>query len=142
MNAPQTMAAAMAAIPEILIKAGLTDGSTLEEDDQIRKATKPIFWFQKVDKQIASNKSTFVRWSLGPITPTDSADDGVAERHVLAYVDVWTSARPDDSKIERLAKRICDEFEKAGWGFELNGQPYFDSSSKRYQLSYSAEKVI
>ena len=46
MNAPQTMAAAMAAIPEILIKAGLTDGSALEEDDQIRKATKPIFWFR------------------------------------------------------------------------------------------------
>jgi len=140
MNAPRTMAKAKAEISGALAKSGLVDGAALEDDSQIKREKRVMFWHGRVENQIASGKDTFVTFRVASVDAIADGDDGTASRSVLAYIDVWTMAPTDSDKILKTLDRIAKTLEGLGWSFEQSGQEYRDSPSNRNQLTYSAEK--
>jgi len=140
MNAPRTMAKAKAEMSEALAKAGLVEGASLEDDSQLKKEKRVVFWQGKVENQIASEKETFVTFKVASVDPIADGDDGTASRNALAYVDLWTTLPTDSEKILKTLDRIEKALGDLGWSFEQSGQEYHDSSSSRNQLTYSAEK--
>jgi hypothetical protein len=141
MTSPEALASAMKEIQRILEDSKIKNGSTLGIDE-ISKVKSIIFWFNKCDDPEAAKKDTFIVWKIASEDPNGSADDRAASRKILAYVDIWTVKQPDDDALVKTLKSIAGCFEDNDWSFELSGPPYYDSSSKRYQLSYSAEKQL
>jgi hypothetical protein len=139
MSAPKTIAEALKEIQKSLQEAGLVDGDSLEID-QIKKTKKTLFWLSRCEDQDASAKDTFVVYRINSSAAIGHADDSAASRAVTAYIDVWTSKKPDDAKVVAAVDRISKAFEKDEWEFELAGSPFYDISSKRHQLSFSATK--
>jgi hypothetical protein len=141
MTSPEIMANAMKEIQKALEDSKTKNGSTLGIDE-ISKTKSIIFWFNKCDSPEAAKKDTFIVWKIASLDQSGSADDRAVARKILAYVDILTVKQPDDDALIKTLKSIADSFEGKDWSFELSSPPYYDSSSKRYQLSYSAEKQL
>lgn len=141
MRSDEALAIAAKSIPKALESAGFLNGEALDEDE-IGKRNAPIFWPIKAEDPDATGKKIFAVWKIQTIDPQSSADDAVTARDATAYLDFWVMGSPYAKQFEKYVANASKALEKEGWEVELNGQPYFDSSSKRTQVSYVLTKSI
>ena len=124
---------------ESLVRAGLANGAQLGEGE-VKGETRTIFWPNRVTDPEATKKRTFAVVTVNSLEPNVEGDND-AGATVTAYVDFHTLASPDDpaflSEVERVETKLRDE----GWGTELNLPFGYDQTSKRHQLTLSAEKT-
>lgn len=141
MRADEAMAIVAEDIPSILESAGFVNGETLDEDE-IAKRDAPIFWPMKAENPDATGKRIFSVWKIQTLEPLASAENDVECRRATAYIDFWVMGSPYAGAVKKAVARASKAFRKDGWEFELNSAPYYDSSSKRTQVSYVLTKTI
>ncbi len=122
-----------------LTAAGFLNGD-LMDDDEIGENPSPEFWETKAPQRAASVAKDFIVYRLQSLEPVGHGDD-LRDHHAVAYVDLWTFSSFSSTEVETSMKALEKAFDKKGWGFEL-GSTYYDSSSKRHQISIRVTKTI
>ena len=140
MTTIEALQLAMAEIAAILISAGLIEGEALDPDE-IPKREGTIFWPLRCEDPAAAKKETFCVYKVQALDPFARGDD-LTDRSATAYIDFWTLLPVTDKRLGKQIKRVEDKLNKEGWAVELAASPYYDSSTKRHQLTLSAEKPI
>lgn len=140
MNSVETFETAADEVIKILTKAKLVDGSTLQPEELKKSSKRVLFWYRRIETQDATKYPIKVIWSLGSLTPDGYADDVVARRNVIAYIDVYSKNGDLDSKTLTVLKDINKSFTKKGWKFEKTAYDSIDYIDGEYQLRYQATK--
>lgn len=141
MTSPEAMALACKEIPTVLASAGLVDGDALDSDEERRDGdNRPAFWAMRAERPSQTSRETFVVWKYATDEPIDEGDDD-SDRKVRCYIDIWSLESFDSPGLIKLAKIIAKKAKESGWQLEPTDSPYYDNSSQRTLLSYSAEKV-
>lgn len=140
MTAIESLQKAMLAAAAILLSAGLVEGESLDPDE-IPKRDSVIFWPFRCEDPAATKKETFCVYKVQGLDPTVRGDDR-SDRSATVYIDFWTLLPITDKRLGKTIKKVEEKFTEAGWSIELGASPYYDSSSKRHQLTLSAEKPI
>lgn len=140
MTTIEALQLAMAEIALALAAAGMTDGESLDPDE-IPKREGVIFWPFRCEDPAATKKETFCVYKVQGLDPSVRADDR-SEPNATAYIDFWTTLPVTDKALGKRIKKAEEELVKRGWAVGLGASPYYDSPTKRHQLTLSAEKPI
>ena len=105
MTVIEARAIAMTEIPQILAKAKLTEGNTLDGDEVV-KTKKILFWNKRVSSEIASSKNTFVIWNVIGADAIGRADNKIARRNVYVSIDIYTKMSDLDERVQNLLEKI------------------------------------
>lgn len=121
----------------LLVAAGLIDGLTLNQDE-LKNEAQPIFWFINTNSKIASEKETYITYSISGAPPLSYGDGEVMTRQGILIVEIFTRKR----SIDDLIKNLNDTFLENSWAFELGNWNY-DSSLQMYYYQFECQvKVI
>lgn len=141
MRTSEIRAIALKEIPEVLLKAKLIEGDTLDAD-QVKSLKTPAFWSRRVNSTVASSKITFVTWDLIAVDPIGYADNQAAIRRPYVSIEIFTRSSILDEKVQKLLERIDRAMLEKGWDFEMVAAPSWDSDNNLNQLSYQATKKL
>lgn len=124
---------------DIFQKIGFVDGASLTEDE-LEKETKPIFWEEILNVELAQRKSYYIVFSLGELTNSVYADNDLVASYINISINIFSSnelssidtynIRADLEKVFKNEKTI---------DYLRYNTKFFDSNTNLNQISYTAK---
>jgi len=131
MRTSQAIFEAADAVETILIAAGVKDGIELSEEE-LSATRDPLFWLINTPSQIASDKQTYVIYTIATSPQIVSGDGKVMSRQVTVTLDIYSRLRIN----RELINKIDEEFDKAGIVLELNAPLTYNQATQLYNYSF------
>jgi hypothetical protein len=131
MRTSQAIFEAADKIQEILVAAGVKDGIKLGQEE-LKTSKDPLFWLINTPSQIASDKQTYVIYTVTTTPKIVSGDGKVISRQVSVTIDINSRLRINRD----LITKIDEEFEKEGIILELNSPLTYNQATQLYNYSF------
>jgi len=123
-------------IKNMLLQADLLDGLSLNQT-QLKNASKPIFWYINTRSKEASDKETYISYTIQGLEPHEYGDGIILARVATVNVNIFTRRR----NVDDLIKKLNDVFVDNNWTFELQNSDY-DSGLQFYTHTFSCQAVL
>lgn len=126
---------------ELLKSAGCVDGEKAT-DAQRRSTQVVLFWDSVLKSKAASDKQTYVVYSVVSAEPVHRADDGVITREAYVNVDVFARRSMLAKSTQDLISALNAAALSAGWAFESGGATYYEPDTAIYHSTFGLTKAI
>lgn len=123
-------------VKNMLLQADLLDGLSLNQT-QLKNASKPIFWYINTRSKEASDKETYISYTIQSLEPHEHGDGIILSRVATVNVNIFTRRR----NVDDLIKELNDVFVDSNWTFELQDIDY-DSGLQFYTHTFSCQAVL
>lgn len=140
MNTATTMKLAQNEVIKMLEDAGLVDGEKATEQ-QKRSSSVVLFWDTVLKSKIASDKQTYVVWTLVSTERKNHADDKVRAREAFAAYDIYTRRTKTSKQVQDLISSLDEQASENGWQFEYNGPAEFERETAVYHIAFNLYKI-
>lgn len=141
MNTATTMKLAQNEVIKMLEDAGLIDGEKATEQ-QKRSPSVVLFWDTVLKSKIASDKQTYVVWTLVSTERKNHADDKVRAREAFAAYDIYTRRTKTSKQVQDLISSLDEQASEHGWQFEYNGPAEFERETAVYHIAFNLYKIF
>lgn len=123
-------------ITNLLIEAGFKDGRGISPN-QIKIATEPIFWYINVPSKEASDKETYIVYSITGTSPHDYGDGTILSRRASVQITLMSRNRDIRKVLHKLENKMLE----GKWTFELLNTD-FDNGLQMTSYTFLCEAVI
>lgn len=141
MNTATAMKSAQNEIIKMLEDAGLIDGEKAT-DTQKRNSSVVLFWDTVLKSKAASDKQTYVVWTLVSTDKKNYADDKVRAREAFAAYDIYTRRTKTSKQVQDLISSLDEQASEKGWQFEYNGPAEFERETAIYHIAFNLYKIF
>lgn len=141
MNTATAMKLAQNEVIKMLEDAGLVDGEKATEQ-QKRSSSVVLFWDTVLKSKIASDKQTYVVWTLVSTERKNHADDKVRAREAFAAYDIYTRRTKTSKQVQDLISSLDEQASENGWQFEYNGPAEFERETAIYHIAFNLYKIF
>lgn len=141
MNTATAMKLAQNEVIKMLEDAGLIDGEKATEQ-QKRSPSVVLFWDTVLKSKIASDKQTYVVWTLVSTDKKNHADDKVRAREAFVAYDVYTRRTKTSKQVQDLISSLDEQASENGWQFEYNGPAEFERDTAIYHIAFNLYKIF
>lgn len=141
MNTATTMKLAQNEVIKMLEDAGLVDGEKATEQ-QKQSPSVVLFWDTVLKSKIASDKQTYVVWTLVSTERKNHADDKVRAREAFAAYDIYTRRTKTSKQVQDLISSLDEQASENGWQFEYNGPAEFERETAIYHIAFNLYKIF
>ncbi len=123
-------------VSKILSDAGYLDGDTLGSE-QIKSATKTIFWWDKIKSKDASGKEFYILCTVADLSPARYGDGKVLVRDVEVSVEIYSRQR----RIRTLVESIETAFLSGKWTFGYS-RIYYHDALDRFVFEFKSRALL
>lgn len=123
-------------VADLLLEADLVEGLSLTPE-QIKSENKPIFWYINTRSKEASEKETYITYSIIDLKPNEYGDGKIISRVPSVIINVYSRERNINEIIENLNNVFVDNF----WTFELQNIG-FDNGTQSYNYTFICQAVV
>lgn len=141
MNTSTALKQAQAELIEILESAGLVDGEKATQQQQQNSATV-LFWDTVLKSKSASDKQTYLVWTLVSTERKTRADDKVRAREAFGSYDIYTRRTKTSKQVQDLISSLDEEATEKGWLFEYNGPAEYERETAIYHIAFNLYKTM
>ncbi|MFA7136730.1 MAG: hypothetical protein WC125_12860 [Bacteroidales bacterium] len=141
MNTATTMKLSQNEVIKMLEDAGLVDGEKATEQ-QKRSSSVVLFWDTVLKSKIASDKQTYVVWTLVSTERKNHADDKVRAREAFAAYDIYTRRTKTSRQVQDLISSLDEQASENGWQFEYNGPAEYERDTAIYHIAFNLYKIF
>lgn len=141
MNTSTAVKQAQAELIEILESAGLVDGEKATQQQQQNSATV-LFWDTVLKSKSASDKQTYLVWTLVSTERKTRADDKVRAREAFGSYDIYTRRTKTSKQVQDLISSLDEEATEKGWQFEYNGPAEYERDTAIYHIAFNLYKIF
>ena len=141
MNTATAMTRAQTEIIQMLEGAELIDGEKATEQ-QKQNTSVVLFWDTVLKSKAASDKQTYVVWTLVSTDKKTHADDNVRAREAFAAYDIYTRRTKTSKQVQELISALDNQASENGWQFEYNGPAEFERETAIYHIAFNLYKIF
>lgn len=141
MNTATAMKLAQDEIIAMLESAGLTDGEKATQS-QSNSSAAVLFWDTPLKSKGASDKQSYVVWTLVSTDKKTSADDLVRAREAFASYDVYTRRAKTSKQVRELISSLDEKAIEKGWQFEYNGPSEYERETAIHHITFNLYKIF
>lgn len=123
-------------IKDLLVAAGFKDGRGISQSE-VKNATEPIFWYINVPTKEASDKETYIVYSITGTRPHEYGDGKIMTRKASVQFRVMTRNRDIRKTLHKLENKMISNL----WTFELLNSD-FDNGLQMTSFTFLSEAVI
>ena len=141
MNTAMTMKLAQNEVIKMLEDAGLVDGEKATEQ-QMRNPNTVLFWDTVLKSRTASDKQTYLVWTLVSTDRKNHADDKVRAREAFGAYDIYTRRTKTSRQVQELISSLDEQATEKGWQFEYNGPAEYERDTAIYHIAFNLYKIF
>lgn len=141
MNTSTAMAQAQAEAIKIMEAAGLVDGRKVPET-QLCSDSKIYFWDTAVTSKAASERQTYLIWSLDGTYPISYADDRVRTRRADLRFELYSRWTKTSARVSEIVAALDTQAMDLGWAFEFEGPAEYERDTAIYHQAFRLNKNL